>query len=62
MGMFDGIEPICYSRNVEMAGYLVFQPGNIQKSEKERKEKKGKESFGLLRLTRYWPCYATKQP
>ena len=30
MGMFDGIEPICYSRNVEMAGYLVFQPGKIQ--------------------------------
>ncbi|KAI8359123.1 chitin synthase III catalytic subunit [Choanephora cucurbitarum] len=29
MGMFDGIEPICYSRNVEMAGYLVFQPATL---------------------------------
>jgi hypothetical protein len=28
MGKFDGIEPICYSRNVEVAGLLVFQPGN----------------------------------
>lgn len=28
MGKFDGIEPICYSRNVEVAGLFVFQPGN----------------------------------
>lgn len=27
MGKFDGIEPICYSRNVEIAGVIVFQPG-----------------------------------
>lgn len=27
MGKFDGIEPICYSRNVEVASLLVFQPG-----------------------------------
>jgi hypothetical protein len=27
MGKFDGIEPICYSRNVEVANLLVFQPG-----------------------------------
>ncbi|KAL7312051.1 Chitin synthase, class 7 [Mucor circinelloides] len=29
MGKFDGIEPICYSRNVEMAGLLVFQPATL---------------------------------
>ncbi|KAG1097623.1 hypothetical protein G6F42_018147 [Rhizopus arrhizus] len=29
MGKFDGIEPICYSRNVEVAGLLVFQPATL---------------------------------
>ncbi|KAK4509892.1 uncharacterized protein ATC70_007196 [Mucor velutinosus] len=29
MGKFDGIEPICYSRNVEMAGLFVFQPATL---------------------------------
>ncbi|KAI8979947.1 chitin synthase III catalytic subunit [Pilobolus umbonatus] len=29
MGKFDGIEPICYSRNVEIAGILVFQPATL---------------------------------
>ncbi|KAI9486005.1 MAG: chitin synthase III catalytic subunit [Benjaminiella poitrasii] len=29
MGKFDGIEPVCYSRNVEMAGFLVFQPATL---------------------------------
>lgn len=33
MGKFDGIEPMCYSRNVEVAGLLVFQPGK-KKTEK----------------------------
>ncbi|KAI7905521.1 chitin synthase III catalytic subunit [Cokeromyces recurvatus] len=29
MGKFDGIEPICYSRNVDMAGFLIFQPAML---------------------------------
>ncbi|GAA5812973.1 hypothetical protein MFLAVUS_006437 [Mucor flavus] len=29
MGKFDGIEPMCYSRNVEFAGLLVFQPATL---------------------------------
>lgn len=33
MGKFDGIEPMCYSRNVEFAGLLVFQPGNKKKKD-----------------------------
>ena len=27
IGKSDGIEPLCYSRNVEFAGMLIFQPG-----------------------------------
>jgi hypothetical protein len=27
MGKFGGIEPICYARNADIAGLLVFQPG-----------------------------------
>lgn len=34
MGKFDGIEPMCYSRNVEVAGLLVFQPGKKKKNRK----------------------------
>jgi hypothetical protein len=29
MGKFDGIEPICYSRNVDLEGVLVFQPATF---------------------------------
>lgn len=29
VGAEEGIEPTCYSRNVEIAGTLIFQPGNI---------------------------------
>jgi hypothetical protein len=27
IGKYDGIEPVCYSRNVDLAGTLIFQPG-----------------------------------
>lgn len=27
IGKSDGIEPICYARNVDVAGVLIFQPG-----------------------------------
>lgn len=27
MGKFNGIEAICYSRNVEIGGLIIFQPG-----------------------------------
>lgn len=27
MGEHEGIEPVCYSRNVDLGGNLVFQPG-----------------------------------
>jgi hypothetical protein len=26
IGHYDGIEPVCYSRNVELGGNIVFQP------------------------------------
>ncbi|OAD68334.1 hypothetical protein PHYBLDRAFT_23714 [Phycomyces blakesleeanus NRRL 1555(-)] len=29
IGKFDGIEPFCYSRNVDFAGVLVFQPATL---------------------------------
>ncbi len=29
VGSEEGIEPTCYSRNVEIAGTLIFQPGKI---------------------------------
>ncbi|KAI8976995.1 chitin synthase III catalytic subunit [Mycotypha africana] len=29
IGTFDGIEPLCYSRNVEAAGILIFQPATL---------------------------------
>ncbi|KAI7856200.1 chitin synthase III catalytic subunit [Circinella umbellata] len=29
IGKSDGIEPLCYSRNVEFAGMLIFQPGTL---------------------------------
>ncbi|KAI9243829.1 chitin synthase III catalytic subunit [Phascolomyces articulosus] len=29
IGKSDGIEPLCYSRNVEFAGTLIFQPGTF---------------------------------
>lgn len=28
MGKFNGIEAMCYSRNVEIGGLIIFQPGN----------------------------------
>lgn len=31
IGKYDGIEPLCYSRNVEFAGMLIFQPGRNRK-------------------------------
>lgn len=30
MGKFNGIEAMCYSRNVEIGGLIIFQPGNIE--------------------------------
>ncbi|ORZ03450.1 chitin synthase III catalytic subunit [Syncephalastrum racemosum] len=29
IGKYDGIEPLCYSRNVEFAGMLIFQPATF---------------------------------
>ncbi|ORZ02564.1 chitin synthase III catalytic subunit-domain-containing protein [Syncephalastrum racemosum] len=29
MGSTDGVEPVCYSRNVDLGGNLVFQPATI---------------------------------
>ncbi|KAI8099539.1 chitin synthase III catalytic subunit [Halteromyces radiatus] len=29
IGKYDGIEPFCYSRNVEFAGMLIFQPATL---------------------------------
>lgn len=29
IGKYDGIEPVCYSRNVDLAGTLIFQPGTL---------------------------------
>lgn len=26
IGQTDGIEPVCYSRNVELSGNIIFQP------------------------------------
>lgn len=26
IGQYDGIEPVCYSRNVELSGNIIFQP------------------------------------
>lgn len=30
IGQNDGIEPVCYSRNVDLGGNLIFQPGKLQ--------------------------------
>lgn len=30
IGKYDGIEPVCYSRNVDLAGTLIFQPGTYR--------------------------------
>lgn len=38
IGKYDGIEPLCYSRNVEFAGMLVFQPGKKQLGNFKRKK------------------------
>ncbi|GAB5586405.1 Chitin synthase [Umbelopsis nana] len=29
IGKYDGIEPVCYSRNVDLAGTLIFQPATL---------------------------------
>ncbi|CEG78867.1 hypothetical protein RMATCC62417_13405 [Rhizopus microsporus] len=29
MGKFNGIEAICYSRNVEIGGLIIFQPATL---------------------------------
>ncbi|KAI8388239.1 chitin synthase III catalytic subunit-domain-containing protein [Radiomyces spectabilis] len=29
IGKYDGIEPVCYSRNVDLAGNLIFQPATL---------------------------------
>ncbi|KAI8874775.1 hypothetical protein K501DRAFT_221670 [Backusella circina FSU 941] len=29
IGQYDGIEPICYSRNVELSGNIIFQPSTL---------------------------------
>ncbi|KAI8342676.1 chitin synthase III catalytic subunit [Chlamydoabsidia padenii] len=29
IGKYDGIEPLCYARNVEFAGMLIFQPATL---------------------------------
>jgi hypothetical protein len=26
IGQYEGIEPVCYSRNVELSGNIIFQP------------------------------------
>lgn len=31
IGQYDGIEPVCYSRNVDLGGNLIFQPGKKYK-------------------------------
>lgn len=28
IGQSEGIEPVCYSRNVELSGNIIFQPCN----------------------------------
>lgn len=27
IGQANGVEPVCYSRNIDLAGNLIFQPG-----------------------------------
>ncbi|ORX53938.1 hypothetical protein DM01DRAFT_1335789 [Hesseltinella vesiculosa] len=29
LGQYDGIEPVCYSRNVDLGGNLIFQPATL---------------------------------
>ncbi|KAL0135295.1 chitin synthase III catalytic subunit [Mucor lusitanicus] len=29
IGQYDGIEPVCYSRNVELSGNIIFQPSTL---------------------------------
>lgn len=29
IGQTDGIEPVCYSRNVELSGNIIFQPCKV---------------------------------
>lgn len=29
IGQYDGIEPVCYSRNVELSGNIIFQPCKV---------------------------------
>ena len=33
IGRDEGIVPVCYSRNVELADNLIFQPGNKKKEQ-----------------------------
>lgn len=37
IGQVNGVEPVCYSRNIDIGGNLVFQPGmtNIKKKKKK---------------------------
>jgi hypothetical protein len=30
IGQVNGIEPVCYSRNIDLAGNLIFQPGKLK--------------------------------
>jgi hypothetical protein len=36
IGSADGIEPVCYSRNVDLAGNLIFQPGKVLEKRGQR--------------------------
>jgi hypothetical protein len=32
IGQYEGIEPVCYSRNVELGGNIIFQPCKYEQS------------------------------
>lgn len=36
IGQVNGVEPVCYSRNIDIGGNLVFQPGMTKKKKKKR--------------------------
>lgn len=30
IGQVNGVEPVCYSRNIDIGGNLIFQPGKAK--------------------------------
>lgn len=57
IGQYDGIEPVCYSRNVDLGGNLIFQPGNSNRDDKQRKKNRLTYLAILLLSNAYhWHC------